>query len=118
MRVMNSGLQEYQLKKQIERHIESDLVDVTAYLDDTLTLSENISQFKQMGFIEQDFYDISEEQAEEFNHINKFYRCKKCGNENMTIRKYDSHTGKQNWIVVECECGFWNSFYDNTNYRR
>ena len=119
MRIMNSGLQNYLLKKQIEKSIDSDLVDIEAQLDDTLTLTENINEFKRKGLIQRniDEYDCNQEYIEEQNHLYQYYTCKKCGNTNMAIRKYDSHTGKLNWVVVECECGFWNCFYDNTDFR-
>lgn len=120
MQSMNTGLQTYMLKKQVEKATDSDLVDIYAHLDNSLTLTENINEFKRKGLIQRNIeeYDYNEEYAEEQNHLYKYYTCKKCGNQNMTIRKYDSHTGKQNWIVTECKCGFWNSFYDNSNFRR
>jgi len=115
MKVMNKGLQEFQLKKQIERHLDSDRVDIDSHIDETLTLSENISQFKRMGFIQQTF-NMIEEQAEEYSFISEHYRCRKCGNQNLNIRRYDSHKGKQTWVIVDCNCGFWNGFFDTTNY--
>lgn len=113
MKVMNRGLQEFQLKKQIESHLDSDRIDVEGYIDETLTLSENISQFKRMGFIQQTF-DMVEEQAEEYNFISEHYRCHKCGNQNLNIRRYDKD--KQKWVIVDCNCGFWNAFFDNTEF--
>jgi len=117
MRVMNKGLQQFQIKKQIQRQIDSDLIDVESHIDETLTLSENLSQFKRMGFIQQDF-DMVEEQADEYNFISEHYRCRKCGNQNMNVHRYDSHKGKETWIVVNCDCGFYNAFYDDTNFMR
>jgi len=112
MKIMNEGLQEYMLEKQISKHIASDLIDIHAHLDNTLTLRENINQFKQKGLIQFDLedYGYCEEETEMWNYRQNF-KCDKCGFENMKATYY-----ADNWIVARCECGFWRGFFGNKKY--
>jgi hypothetical protein len=111
-RVMNSGLQRYMLTKQIEKHIDSDLVDVDAHLDDSLTLRENIEQFKQNHLIQNDLedYGFCEEETELWYYRQNF-KCKNCDNENMNATYYADH-----WIIARCECGYWKGFKGNPKF--
>jgi hypothetical protein len=109
---MNSGLQKYMLEKQIQKHIDSDLIDIHAHLDDSLTLHENIEEFKHKGLIQFDLedYGYCEEETELWNYRQNFV-CKKCGCENMNATYYADH-----WIVVRCECGGWHGFKGNPKF--
>jgi len=110
--VMNSGLQRYILKRQIEKQTDSDLIDIEGYLDDSLTLQENIEQFKQKGFIQPNLegFGFCEEQGELWAYRQNF-RCKNCGCENMNATYH-----ADNWIVARCDCGYWTGFKGNPKF--